>query len=126
MCFAVLYFLSLQLIIISFKKGRIYTLILALAYGAFKRDHLSHYIRAELLLNSHSQRLNHRSISHNIKVRSYHITIFKEDKSRIELKEFRDYEKAKEMLDEISSALSIEKIDRIALIKSLKRQQRRR
>lgn len=115
---AVFTFLSIRGSLIDFenKKIKSYWNIVFIKIGNWQN--LEKFTRVELLLNSQSQQMNYRSVSTNVSVRSYYISLTNQNKDRIELKEFTDYAKAQEFLISVGKKLGIETVNRKEIIEN--------
>lgn len=82
---------------------------------------VNRFNRVELFLNKTTQTLNYRSVSTTSKVQSYHVSLTNAAKGSLEIKEFVDYKKAKELLSILGDNLNFEIINRRELIEAQRR-----
>ncbi|MFD1552914.1 hypothetical protein DNU06_07885 [Putridiphycobacter roseus] len=122
---AIFIFLSIKGTLIDIENKRMKNYLNILNFKIGKWQGLEKFTRIELLLNSQSQTMNHRSISNNIKVRSFFIALTNDQKEKVELKEFTDYEKAKKSLSALGEALNLEIVDRKEIINNMNKSRQR-
>lgn len=110
--FGTLISLSIKGVIIDTNKRKIknYLSFLIFKIGFWKS--ISEYKHVVLFLNNNSQTMNSRGSSTTVKIKSYSVQLRSPDK-KIELKEYINYNEAKELLTYVADKLSLSPINKV-------------